>query len=102
AARRMPTVRSAQGDGGVGVLTLDRPPANAEDETLLADLGRTLDEARADDAVRAVVLTGAGRFFSAGFDLTAPRREGEAVRRIGRLFRPTHLALLTFPQPPLP
>ena len=76
----MTTVRTDQRDGGVRVLTLDRPPANAEDETLLADLGRALDEARADDAVRAIVVTGAGRFFSAGFDLAAPRRArgGEA------------------------
>jgi enoyl-CoA hydratase len=95
----MTTVRSDQRDGGVRVLTLDRPPANAEDETLLTDLGRALDEARADDAVRAVVLTGAGRFFSGGFDLAAPRRAGDAVRRIGELFRATHLGLLTLPKP---
>jgi enoyl-CoA hydratase/carnithine racemase len=95
----MTTVRTDQRDGGVRVLTLDRPPANAEDETLLADLGRALDEARADDAVRAVVLTGAGRFFSAGFDLGAPRRAGDAVRRIGEAFRTTHLALLGLPKP---
>jgi enoyl-CoA hydratase len=95
----MTTVRSDRRDGGVRVLTLDRPPANAEDETLLAHLGRALDEARADDAVRAIVLTGAGRFFSAGFDLAAPRRVGDAVRRIGELFRTTHLALLGLPKP---
>jgi enoyl-CoA hydratase len=95
----MTTVRIDQHDGGVRVLTLDRPPANAENETLLLDLGRALDEARADDAVRAVVVTGAGRFFSAGFDLAAPRREGDAVRRIGELFRTTHLALLGLPKP---
>jgi enoyl-CoA hydratase len=95
----MTTVRTDQRDGGVRVLTLDRPPANAEDETLLGDLGRALDEARADDAVRAVVLTGAGRFFSAGFDLAAPRREEDAARRIGELFRTVHLALLTLPKP---
>jgi len=95
----MTTVRTDDRDGGVRVLTLDRPPANAEDETLLTDLGRALDEARANDAVRAVVLTGAGRFFSGGFDLAAPRRGGDAVRRIGELFRATHLGLLTLPKP---
>jgi enoyl-CoA hydratase len=95
----MPTVRTADSDGGVRVLTLDRPPANAEDETLLADLGDAVAAARAADAVRAVVLTGAGAFFSAGFDLAAPRRNAAAADRIGRLFRDMHLALLTLPKP---
>jgi enoyl-CoA hydratase len=36
---------------------------------MIAQLGRALDEAEADDAVRAIVVAGAGRAFSAGFDL---------------------------------
>jgi enoyl-CoA hydratase len=95
----MTTVRSADRDGGVRVLTLDRPPANAEDETLLGDLGAALDRAGADDAVRAIVLTGAGAFFSAGFDLRAPRRDEASTRALGELFRDTHLRLLAFPKP---
>jgi len=71
----MATVRVADHAGGVRVLTLDRPPANAEDETLLTDLSAAIDAAATDDAVRAVVLTGAGKFFCGGFDLSAPRRE---------------------------
>jgi len=95
----MSTVRVAHRDGGVRVLTLDRPPANAEDETLLRDLGAALAAARADDAVRAVVVTGAGAFFSAGFDLAAPRRDDADAARLRDLFRDTHLALLTLPKP---
>jgi enoyl-CoA hydratase len=95
----MTTVRSADHDGGVRVLTLDRPPANAEDETLLADLGAALARAAADDAVRAVVLTGAGRFFSAGFDLAAPRRDEASSRALRDLFRDTHLRLLRIAKP---
>ena len=95
----MSTVRVADRDGGVRVLTLDRPPANAEDETLLRDLGAALAAARADDAVRAVVLTGAGAFFSGGFDLAAPRRDDADAARLRDLFRDTHLALLTLPKP---
>ena len=81
------------------MLTLDRPPANAEDETLLGDLSAALDAAGADAAVRAVVLTGAGRFFSGGFDLSAPRREDEEVAVMTTLFRDTHVKLLTMPKP---
>jgi enoyl-CoA hydratase len=95
----MPTIRTADREGGVRVLTLDRPPANAEDESLLADLGEALAAAGADPSVRAVVLTGAGPFFSAGFDLSAPRRDDAAARHIRELYRDTHLALLTLPKP---
>ncbi len=86
-------------DGGVCVITLDRPPANAIDETLLGDLANALEEARRDDAVRAVVLTGAGAFFSGGFDFSAPRRDASAARRIQELYRETHLELLALPKP---
>ncbi len=95
----MSTVRSDDHPGGVRVLTLDRPPANAEDETLLTDLGAALDAARTDDAVRAVVLTGAGSFFCGGFDLRAPRRDDATGPLFRDLFRDTHLNLLTLPKP---
>ena len=91
----MATVRVEDREGGVRVLTLDRPPANAENEELLGDLGTALAEARGSDAVRAIVLTGAGRFFSGGFDLSTPRRDDDS----GHLFRTTHLALLALPKP---
>lgn len=95
----MSTVRSEDRESGVRVLALDRPPANAIDESLLADLGTALAAAREDDAVRAVVVTGAGKFVSGGFDLTAPRRDVGATRRIQELYRDTHLELLTLPKP---
>jgi enoyl-CoA hydratase len=95
----MTTVRRDDHPGGVGVLTLDRPPANALDETLLADLGAALAAARGDDGVRAVVLTGAGAFFSAGFDLSAPRRDDAAARRLRTMYRDVHVDLLAFPKP---
>lgn len=56
--------------GAVRLLTLDRPEAlNAFDSALYRSLATALDGARADDSVRAVVITGAGRAFSAGQDL---------------------------------
>jgi enoyl-CoA hydratase len=58
-------------DGGVRVLAVDRPPANAIDLQLLADLAAAVAAADADDSVRSVVVTGAGRFFSGGLDLKA-------------------------------
>jgi enoyl-CoA hydratase len=95
----MSTIRVDDREGGVRLLTLDRPPANAIDETLLTDLSEALCDARTDDAVRALVLTGAGKFFSGGLDLTAPLRDGESIRRRLELYRDSHLRLLTFPKP---
>jgi enoyl-CoA hydratase len=95
----MSTIGSEDHDGGVRVLTLDRPPANALDERLLADLGSALATARHDAAVRALVLTGAGPFFSGGFDLGAPRRDTTQARALRILYRDVHLDLLAFPKP---
>jgi enoyl-CoA hydratase len=95
----MGTVRILDRDGGVRVLTLDHPPANAEDEELLADLSAALAGALREDAVRAVVLTGAGKFFGGGFDLSAPRRDVESTRKLRALFREAHLRLLSLPKP---
>ncbi len=57
--------------------------------------------ARDDEAVRALVLTGAGAFFSGGFDLAAPRRDAAAARAIRDLFRDLFLDILTFSKPTL-
>src|SRR5438034_559583 len=92
----MATVRVEDREGGVRVLTLDRPPANAENEELLGDLGTALAEARGSDAVRAIVLTGAGRFFSGGFDLSTPRRDDDSGHLFRNLFRAARLG--TFPR----
>jgi enoyl-CoA hydratase/carnithine racemase len=55
---------------GVRLLTLNRPQAlNAFDSPLYRAAGEALDAARADDTVKVVVVTGAGRAFSAGQDL---------------------------------
>lgn len=57
---------------GVATLTLNRPGVlNALDESTMHGLHDALARVRADDAVRAVVLTGAGRGFCAGADLAA-------------------------------
>ncbi|HEU4339950.1 MAG TPA: enoyl-CoA hydratase/isomerase family protein [Candidatus Binatia bacterium] len=54
--------------GGV-LITLNRPEAmNAISRTLIKELHQALDEVEADPEIRAVVVTGAGRAFSAGMD----------------------------------
>lgn len=58
-------------DDGILTLTLNRPEVlNAYNLALHRELLAALDAADADDAVRAIVLTGAGRGFCAGMDLS--------------------------------
>jgi 2-(1,2-epoxy-1,2-dihydrophenyl)acetyl-CoA isomerase len=60
----LPDLRRAQ-DGAVLTLTLDRPDArNAYSDAMVDSLVRALDDAERDDAVRCVILTGAGPAFS--------------------------------------
>jgi enoyl-CoA hydratase/carnithine racemase len=60
----------ADRDSGVAVVTLDRPGRlNAVDLTMADELASIWHELRFDDAVRAIVLTGAGeRAFCTGID----------------------------------
>lgn len=60
----------AEKSEGVLTLTLNRPDAlNAITKTMLLELKHAVDDAANDDDVGLVVLTGAGRAFSAGVDL---------------------------------
>lgn len=79
----------AEQDGAVLRLTLDRPDVlNSFHRAMAAELRARLDEAAADDAVRAVVLTGAGRAFCAGQDLAAVLpAAGEPAPDLGDIVR---------------
>ena len=62
-----------QKEEGVATITLNRPDKlNAWNAQLLAEVIRAVDEIGQDVTVRAVILTGAGRAFCAGGDLTLP------------------------------
>ncbi|UAJ09276.1 crotonase/enoyl-CoA hydratase family protein [Polymorphobacter megasporae] len=64
-------IRYAVADG-IATITLDRPDKlNAFTGTMMAELIAAFDAADADDAVRAVIVTGEGRAFCAGADLSA-------------------------------
>jgi enoyl-CoA hydratase/carnithine racemase len=59
-------------DDGVLTLTLNRPDQlNAFNLTMAAELEQAFRRVRTDDAVRAVIVTGSGRAFCAGMDLSA-------------------------------
>ncbi len=86
------------------VVTLNRPPANAISPQLVRDLDAALTELADDDAVRSVIVTGAGdRIFCAGADLGSAFSGGSVqdfitfgngvLRRIERFPKPVIAAM---------
>ncbi len=65
-------------DDAILVITLDRPKANAIDVATSMELYAAFKELDEDPSLRVGIITGTGRFFSAGWDLGAAN-EGEAV-----------------------
>lgn len=60
---------------GVMTITLNRPERlNAFTPVMMREMCVAFDEADADDAMRAAIVTGAGRAFCAGADLVAGRK----------------------------
>ena len=86
-----------QVDQGVATITLDRPEKmNAFTTVMRDELIAAFDETDADDAVRVVIVTGAGKAFCAGADLSAGGKtfdyaaRGDAARealRVGDAYR---------------
>jgi len=63
---------SFSADDGIGVVTLDKPPANSYDRAFIEELAAAVREAADDDDVKMVVVRSASeRFFSAGADVKA-------------------------------
>lgn len=95
--------------GRVSLITLNRPARmNGMDQAMLARLLEVADEADADPETGAVVITGAGKGFSSGFDLKAQaanppqgvaqwrpvlRRDFDACMRFWHMAKPTVAAV---------
>ena len=95
------SLRWEVGDG-IGTITLDRPDAlNSLDAALKGDLLAVIRAADRDPAVRAVILTGAGRAFCAGQDLKE-RLEPDPTPLdvdVRERFNPIILAMRRSPKP---
>ena len=92
--------------GAVRTLTLNRPAAlNSFTQDMHAELRAALDAAAADPAVRAVLITGAGRGFCAGQDLNDPGMAAGADGKpdigavIEKNYRPLALRIQAMPVP---
>lgn len=95
--------------GAVRTLTLNRPQSlNSFTTAMHAELLAALDAAAADAGVRCVVVTGAGRAFCAGQDLSDPAvapnlepgaKQPDIGALIERCYRPLALRIRTMPVP---
>ncbi|KAJ4734539.1 hypothetical protein LUZ62_013749 [Rhynchospora pubera] len=75
-------------DDGVLVVTMNRPEKyNATDEEMHGELARVFRDADGDPDVRVVVVTGAGKAFSAGGDLEMVERMAGDHERVSHMLR---------------
>jgi 2-(1,2-epoxy-1,2-dihydrophenyl)acetyl-CoA isomerase len=88
-------------DGRVAIITIDRPEAmNSFNTELRRDLLAAFRRAANDESVRAVVLTGEGRSFSAGADLKGSLSTGRMVeQQLQEEYRPVFECIASMPQP---
>jgi len=69
------TTLTLERDGPLGIITFNRPDKmNSLSDPLLADLRDAIAECEKDVSVRALIITGSGKAFSAGFDI-APKEK---------------------------
>lgn len=54
---------------GVGVVTINNPPANALSTSVVKELAQVVEQLTLEKSVKVIVLTGAGKFFIAGADI---------------------------------
>src|ERR1700722_18331224 len=100
-----PPILLRQDRGGVCVLTLNRPDKlNALSNELIGALVDVLDSIELDRDIRAIVITGAGRAFSAGADIAAFQRHMRAgpAEAVMHFMRPGHRMtrrVESFPKP---
>ncbi len=91
--------------GKVAILTLNRPEKlNALSSELISALMAALDDIELDPTIRAIVITGAGRAFSAGADITAFQKHIQAgpAEAVSHFMRPGHRMtrrVESFPKP---
>jgi 2-(1,2-epoxy-1,2-dihydrophenyl)acetyl-CoA isomerase len=90
-----------QVDGAVATITLNRPDVlNALNTALMLALREAVTAASDDSAVRAVIVTGAGRGFSAGADLASSSGgTGNAGTTLRERYHPVILAMRAMPKP---
>jgi len=85
---------------GIGIITLNRPEKmNAVTDNMLVDIANMLNDIILDDEVKAMILTGSGRAFCGGTDLTTGLARDQAQAAVERAKK---LRKVDLPENPLP
>ncbi|HEY1919486.1 MAG TPA: enoyl-CoA hydratase/isomerase family protein [Streptosporangiaceae bacterium] len=88
AERTFDTVLWDEPEPGIIVITLNRPPMNAVNLPMLAEIDRIIDIAHEDESIRVLIFTGSGaRAFSAGADMGNFTSEFDAGPQPPNFFR---------------
>src|SRR5205809_163489 len=98
---------SVETEGGIGWIRFNRPEKmNAIGALTRKQLAESIKQAERDDAIRVLVLTGAGRAFSSGADVTEMVQGGAGMRTpedVGNVLRGEYMPMLmrlrTMPKP---
>jgi len=91
-------VSTERRDDGVAIVRLDNPPVNALSRAVLGELASVAGELRGDGDVKAVVVTGEGKAFAAGADISE-FGDSDRAREIGGAFRAAFDAVAALPRP---
>ncbi|GAC19625.1 enoyl-CoA hydratase/isomerase family protein [Paraglaciecola arctica] len=88
-------------DGPIATVSFNRPISlNAIEASIRAELGLAIKEVNEDDNIRVVILTGVGRAFCAGADLTETLPEGASVEDgLNEQYKPVLMAISNAPKP---
>jgi enoyl-CoA hydratase/carnithine racemase len=87
-------------DGGIGTIRLNRPPVNALNDQVTAEIAQAARAAAGSDEVRAVIVYGGEKAFAGGADIKVMAEAGydEMALRSGRLHE-AMTAVATLPKP---
>ncbi|HEY4551970.1 MAG TPA: enoyl-CoA hydratase [Bacillaceae bacterium] len=88
-------------EGNAAFIKMERPPANALSKALIGELATVLDSIEEDTSVRAVLIYGEGRFFSAGADIKefTTITSGEDFARLSEHGQKVFERMENFPKP---
>ncbi len=88
-------------EGPIAIVSFNRPKTlNAIESGIRREIAAAVDEVNGDDSVRVVILTGEGRAFCAGADLTERRSDGVDVEQLlNDEYKPVLMAITEAPKP---
>lgn len=82
---------------GVARIVINRPPVNVLDIATMRELTKAIEEVQADQSLKVCVITGAGRYFSAGVDVAD--HTADKVEEMIAVFHGMCRAILALPMP---